>query len=172
MDMKKLVLIALCFISVGTVAQTGNIVVPSGHALMVEKVLLDKQGKYLYTAESAKAIMWDAKTHEQLYTFPLGVEKISNLEVSNDGTMIAVGCGNHVKCFSTLTGKKIAMGVEFYSGNWASFSPDSKLLYSIDYGIMAYDLANHVKTKLIANNDFNLFEESIQTVDDSHVLTY
>jgi WD40 repeat protein len=169
--MRKLFLVLLCFVWLGATAQTGNIVIPAGHALKVEKVLLDKQGKYLYTAETAKIIMWDAKTHEQLYTFPLSAAKITNLAVSNDGTMIAVGCEDYVKCFSTVTGKKLNLGEEYYSGNWVTFSPDSKSLYTIDYGIDEYNFATQKKTKLI-RNDINKYQAAIEAIDDNHLITY
>jgi WD40 repeat protein len=169
--MKKLILVLLCFACLGAAAQTGNIVVPAGHARKVAKVVLDKQGKYLYTVETAKIIMWDAKTHEQLYTFPLGVEKISNLAVSNDGTKIAVGCEVYIKCFSTVTGKPLILGEAFYMGNWVAFSPDSKLLYTVDDGIDAYNFETQKKTKLI-KNELNKYDTRIEAIDDTHVITY
>jgi len=89
-------------------AQIGNIVVPNGHALKVNMISLDKQGKYLYTIEEKKTIMWDAKTHIQLYTFPAGCDMYENFAISKDGTKIAFNNGNYgVDCFSTVSGKLI-----------------------------------------------------------------
>ncbi|WP_295796235.1 caspase family protein [Mucilaginibacter sp.] len=169
--MRKLILVLLCFVWVGSAAQTGNIVIPAGHALKVEKVLLDKQGKYLYTVEDTKAIMWDAKTHEQLYTFPIGAEKITDISLSNDGTKLAVGCKSYLVCFSTVTGKKLFEGRQHYYGFSAKFSADDSEIYTNYDGVIAINVATQTERVIYKSNRATL-ENSVEVLDASHIVMY
>ena len=114
-------------------AQNGNIVIPDGHAVDIEKMLLSADGKYLYTANNQKIIMWDVKQHIQLYSFSLAVnmsvtEALHSFILSNDGNYIAATGGLSIKCFSTITGKSVLnLDRLHYS---AGFSADSKKIFS------------------------------------------
>ncbi len=132
--MKKgfcIILICLAF-STSVFAQIGNIVIPDGHAVGVEKMLLSPDGKYLYTANNQKIIMWDVKAHMQLYSFGLAVDKsvtaaLSSFILSNDGNYVAATGAFGIKCFSTVTGKPVLeLDRLHYS---ATFSADSKKIY-------------------------------------------
>ncbi len=156
--MKKGIHIILCCLAFSTsvFAQIGNIVIPDGHAVGVEKMLLSQDGRYLYTANYQKIIMWDVKTHTQLYSFGLGVDisvtaSLSSFILSNDGNYVAATGAFGIKCFSTVTGKPVLeLDRLHYS---ATFSEDSKKIYftgemqdpktyALLDGILAADLAN------------------------------
>ena len=132
--MKKycLVLLSAILITTSTFGQIGNIVIPDGHAVGIEKMLLSPDGKYLYTANNQKIIMWDVKQHIQLYSFNLAVEMsftqaLHSFILSNDGKYVAAAGAFGVKCFSTVTGKSV-LNIDrlHYS---ATFSADSKKIY-------------------------------------------
>ncbi len=113
-------------------AQTGNMVIPDGHAMGIEKMLLSSDGKYLYTANYQKIIMWDVKQHIQLYSFSLSAKisstiAVSSFILSNDGNYVAATGSFGIKCFSTTTGKTVfnKNGLNYS----ATFSSDSKKIY-------------------------------------------
>jgi hypothetical protein len=142
-------------------AQTGNIVIPSGHALKIEVTSTDKQGKYLYTAEDAKVIMWDIKTHEQLYTF--FETKVEEIAISNDGNKIILGKA----CYSTITGKLIFNLRE----KGGKFTADDKQIYTYDRGILVTDLSTQKQTRLTSLR-LNTYEAYLEVLDTAHVLLW
>jgi WD40 repeat protein len=159
--------ITILFVSfvfaVSVSAQIGNVVIPDGHAVGIEKMLLSVDGKYLYSANNQKIIMWDAKQHIQLYSFSLAVdmsmtEALSSFILSNDGNYVAATGAFGIKCFSTVTGKSVfnTDGLHYS----ATFSPDSKKIYftgemqdPITYnrqvGILSVDLISLVSTPVL-----------------------
>nr|WP_294945070.1 caspase family protein [uncultured Mucilaginibacter sp.] len=165
----------LCLIvpwcSAAAYAQIGNIVVPNGHSSTVDKVLLDKQHKYLYTVEQSKVIMWDAKTHLQLYTFTTSGDKLADADISNDGTMLAVSHMPIIECFSTVTGKKLFAVSKGYYGKSVKFSTDDKKLFTCYEGLVAIDIATQEESKEIAEKSFG-FESHLEVIDASHIVAY
>lgn len=151
-------------------AQIGNFVVPNGHSSYVASLKLDKQGKYLYSLESEKVIMWDAKTNEQLYTFMLNEDEVNDLIVSNDGSKIAVVTRNRIKCFSTLTGKQLFTTKDFYLTS-AAFSADDSQILGIHEGIIAVDTQTGAEKKLF-KFDFYWLDSKIEVIDDSNILVH
>ncbi|OOQ61207.1 hypothetical protein BC343_22480 [Mucilaginibacter pedocola] len=143
-------------------AQTGNIIIPSGHAKPVSSIVVDKQGKYMYTLESNKVIMWDVKTHDQLYTFENGGKDII---LSNDGTkMILFG-----SCYSTVTGKLLfKMGG---SSNTFAFSPDDTKIYIIGSSLIIAD-ANTGKGEEILKTPGFGYSLSAFVLEDGRLLAY
>ncbi len=119
-------------LSLNTFAQKPEIIMPDGHSLHVEKTILDQQGKYLYTFEEQKCIMWDADTRMQLYTFRPG--KIEEISVSPDGTSLLILCGGNIYLYSTISGQliKATTGYNDYKG--VLFADDSKQIYTIKDG--------------------------------------
>jgi WD40 repeat protein len=165
----------LCLIvlwcSAAAYAQIGNIVVPNGHSSTVDKVLLDKQHKYLYTVETAKVIMWDAKTHQQLYTFITSGDKLADVDISNDGTMLAVSHMPLIECFSTLTGKRLFKVSKGYYGKSVKFSTDDQKLFTCYDGLVAIDIATQAEA--MAVNDKTLdFDTRVEVIDATHIITY
>ncbi|WP_295796240.1 caspase family protein [Mucilaginibacter sp.] len=128
--MKKITLLvcAVLFFVYGSYGQTGNIIIPSGNSLVINRIIPDRQGKYLYSTEDEKIVMWDIKTHDQLYTFPVGKGGLRSFVISNDGTKIVV---NGYTIYSTVTGK-LLFNLKI-SGTYVAFSPDDSKLYSINY---------------------------------------
>jgi WD40 repeat protein len=165
----------LCLIvfrcSVAAYAQTGNIVVPNGHSSTVDKVLLDKQHKYLYTVETAKVIMWDAKTHQQLYTFITSGDKLADVDISNDGTMLAVSHMPIIECFSTVTGKRLFRVNEGYYGKSAKFSTDDKKLFTCYEGLVAIDIATQRQSMEIADKSIGSGNR-LEVIDATHIVIY
>jgi len=150
--------ITLLITSIGiefTNAQTGNMVIPDGHAITIEKMLLSTDGKYLFTANNQKIIMWDVKKHVQLYSFSLAVDvsvtdALGSFVLSNDGNYVAATGNFGIKCFSTITGKSVfnTDGLHYS----ATFSADSKKIFyegrmddpttrRLTKGILSTDLA-------------------------------
>ncbi|HEY0054701.1 MAG TPA: WD40 repeat domain-containing protein, partial [Pedobacter sp.] len=158
------------FIMVSGYAQTGNIIVPVGNYKNVEKIICDKQNKYIYTAESEKIVMWDVKTHDQLYTFPTGGAEIEGFEVSNDGNTLAFVLHGSLICFSTITGERL---FNTRGGRYSSlkFSLDSKKIYLGKDGIVEVDIATHKETVVMKLN-FDGFESGIEVLDADHILLY
>ncbi len=164
----SLLLFAVISFTATAFAQIGNIVIPDGHAEGIEKILLSPDGKYLYTANSQKIIMWDAKQHIQLYSFSLAVrgsmtESISSFILSNDGNYVAATGGFGVKCFSTVTGKQL---LDIEGLHYAStFSADSKKIfysgdmqdpktYNLLSGIISVDLTSLIPEPVFICVDF------------------
>jgi WD40 repeat protein len=175
--MKKCIAILFtCFLFATSVsAQIGNIVIPDGHAVGIEKMLLSADGRYLFTANNQKIIMWDVKQHIQLYSFSLAVdmsvtEALGSFILSNDGNYVAATGAFGIKCFSTVTGKPVfnTDGLHYA----ATFSADSKKIYFTGEmqdpktynrleGILAVDLISLVSTPLFictAGGNCNYYE--------------
>jgi len=164
----SLILFAVISFSTTVFSQIGNIVIPDGHAEGIEKILLSPDGKYLYTANSQKIIMWDAKQHIQLYSFSLAVrwdisQAISSFILSNDGNYVAATGGFGVKCFSTVTGKQVLdiQGLRYS----ATFSADSKKIfysgdmqdpktYNLLSGIISVDLTSLIPELVFICTDY------------------
>jgi WD40 repeat protein len=144
----------------GAFAQTGNIVIPSGHALSIEAILPDKQGKYLYTAEDAKVIMWDMKTHDQLYTFL--ETKVEEISISHDGTKILLG----KSCYSTVSGK-LLFKVNGVSGK---FTADDADIYTLDGGILVTNVSTQTQTRLTKQAFADYYKAHLEVLDKEHVL--
>lgn len=147
----------LIVINTKILAQTGNIIVPGGHAKMVSNILIDKQGKYLYSQEGNKAIMWDVKTHSQLYTFKNDSKKMS---LSNDGTKLLLGDS----CYSTITGKSLFKVKETNP----IFSTDDSKIYTVGSGLFVTDVATQQQTRLVEFLYTN--PEIVAMLDNDHVL--
>jgi len=128
----RFLLLAVIFFTKSVSAQIGNIVIPDGHAVGIEKMLLSADGKYLFTANNQKIIMWDVKQHIQLYSFSLAVDvsvtdALGSFVLSNDGNYVAATGGFGIKCFSTITGKSV-FNIDGLNYS-ATFSADSKKLF-------------------------------------------
>ncbi len=145
-------------------AQTGNIIIPSGTAFSANIIQPDKQGKYLYVVEGEQTVMWDIKTHQQLYTFPAGTGQFCNFGISNDGTKIRV----NGSCFSTITGKFL------FSSNYAKcfhFSADDKKIYTYSSdGINVIDALTGNELNLAVVKDFDTYNSNISVIDNNHIV--
>ncbi len=153
-------------------AQTGNIIVPNGHALKVEMIIPDNQHKYLYTIERSKTIMWDVKTQSQLYTFPIGTTDKQNATVSNDGKKIAFNNKTSVDCYSTVNGKLLFSAKKQFYGSCIKFSKDDTKIFTMSFGIIAIDVASQQETQLI-KTDYTQFDDNgatLNVLDENHVV--
>ncbi|OOQ61206.1 caspase family protein [Mucilaginibacter pedocola] len=170
--MKKGLWLALALLgsALAGYSQTGNIVIPNGNAEQIRFVLLDKQSKYLYTVESPKAVMWDAKTHEQLYSWPLAMEYIKDAQVSHDGTILAIAGLSDVTFFSTVTGKKLFTTDSSLGGRNCKFSADDKTIYRYKRGIIAVDIATQAETELIPDDGYD--DPQLELLDDGRIITH
>jgi WD40 repeat protein len=107
-----------------------------GHTEYVQSVAFSPDGKSLVSGSGDKTIkVWDVTTGEQQGQFP-GYESC-RVAFSPDGNTLAAGgsCGE-IKLWDLTTGKEQATLVareEMRIFNLA-FSPDSKILASVDYG--------------------------------------
>ncbi len=106
--MKRIILILLISTSSFEVySQKELIVIPNGHSLQIEKVVLDDQQQYLYSAEQEKIIMWNATNGNQMYTFPLGGNDPICMAISHAGDKIVFTRYGKFFCYSTITGKQL-----------------------------------------------------------------
>ncbi len=172
--MKKNIALAIVIIICSNVlfAQTGNIIVPNGHALKVEMIIPDNQGKYLYTIERSKTIMWDVKSHAQLYTFAIGTDDPRNVALSNDGKKIAFNYKTSIECYSTVTGKLLFSAKKQYYGSCIKFSADDRTILTMSFGIISIDVATQQETKLITT-DYKQFDDigaTLDLLDATHIV--
>lgn len=138
--MRVLLLTFLLFLGTQTYAQKGTIVMPDGHSLLINLVKSDAQGRYIYSAEQHKCIMWDRKNGRQLYSFNYNSEDYaSGLDVSPDGKMLAVCAGGNLQLFSTLDGKRLGSKIGFSSQTDVAFSADGNEIYSYYQGVHVLD---------------------------------
>nr|WP_294945066.1 caspase family protein [uncultured Mucilaginibacter sp.] len=160
--MKKLFVLFFVVIVHSALAQTGNIIIPSGHAKSVTNIVVDKQGKYLYTQESNKVIMWDVKTHDQLYAFGVGGKQMI---LSNDGKKLIL----EGSCFSTVTGKflfKMEGG-----GTTFAFSADDSKIYIIGSKLVVADV-NTGKGDEVFKTPGLGYEINALVMEDGRLLVY
>jgi len=158
--MKRIILIlSIATISFDVYSQKELVVIPNGHSLKIEKVILDEQQKYLYSAENEKIIMWNVSTGNQLYTFPLG-DKDVKMAISHAGDKISFVRAGKLYCYSTITGKQL-FGVEYslyqtlYDIKTLCFTADDKhILLPDSQGIAEVDVNTGEHTYL-ANFTFN-----------------
>ena len=131
--MKSPTLFAI-FLMLGIVlnAQKIKIVIPNGMSGL-SKLVVDKQERYLYTANDDKVVMWDIKSGKQLHTFKLDGKKFNCMSISNSGEKIAVAIDYKLICFSTVTGDKIFENTKNVSiENSVIFSPNDEEIYVTD----------------------------------------
>jgi len=125
-------------------AQNSPIIIPTSHNEKILRIVIDQQGKYFYTGDKWKIIMWDFKTMKQLFTFHVAnksletsygdkVENYKNLTISPDGNILAYTTEkNTLQIYSTLSGKLIRTIHKVNSR--LSFSKDSKIIYHLAVG--------------------------------------
>ena len=136
--MKNLFIILACF-AVTVVAAQRTIVMPDGHSLLVKAIVQDKQGKFMYTAESHKCIMWEVKTGKQLYTFKyIGGDNDIHLSVNSKGDRLIIVANNTLMLYNTITGEQLAKTESYPSYSDASFANDDVIIGASN-GIRLFD---------------------------------
>ncbi|HRH48694.1 MAG TPA: caspase family protein [Panacibacter sp.] len=135
--MKYFLAVLLACVANICVAQLPTLIIPDGHSSPINNnIKLDKQRKYIYTAETNKCIMWNAKTGKQLYTFPLKYATYGDgyvgIDVNADGSKVVIISNNILFLYSTVTGKQIAYSTRFICSDVA-FSEDGKYIYAVAY---------------------------------------
>lgn len=148
MKYRLLVLLILC-ISTGIAQQ--SVVLPDGHSLLISNQIVDKQGKYLYTAEGHKCIMWDINSGVQLFTFNYqnGNEPVG-LDISPDGTKLALAVEHKLMVFNTVNGSKIFESKAENGYSWVSdvvFSDNGDYLFSTASGIELFETKTYKRIK-------------------------
>ena len=83
-----------------------KLVIPRGHASAVKKIIVDPQGKFLYSAEDNQVIMWDLHKEKQLHSF-ICTKDIRSLSLNKDATRLLIICGSSVNCYNTVSGELI-----------------------------------------------------------------
>ncbi len=150
--MRKLtvLLIISFFFSVRLISQELKLVVPSAHPQRINSVLVDKQGKFLYTFDDSKCIMWNITTGKQLHTFETAF--ITGYDLNPDGTKLILSSKLGVNLFNTENGKLIKF---FRSSKYnynAIFTEDgSKIIGTNEEGeIDLIDLSDFSSTVFIS----------------------
>ena len=167
--MRSLLLLLLCGACLHTTAQKRTIVMPDGHSLLINIVKVDQQGRYVYTAEAQKCIMWDAKTGRQLYTFRYnGGDAVSGLAISPDGSRLAIVASGYVQLFSTTTGELITSSKVYSNYTDAAFSADGATIYAADDGVHALDGKTLIERSVVKSNID--YKARLWTLPDGRVL--
>ena len=149
--MKNLFIILACF-AVTAVAAQRTIVMPDGHSLLVKAIVQDKQGKFMYTAESHKCIMWEVKTGKQLYTFKyIGGDNDIHLSVNSKGDRLIIVANNTLMLYNTITGEQLAKTESYPSYSDASFANDDVIIGASN-GIRLLDAKNLSQRSYIKSN--------------------
>ncbi len=143
--------------------QTGKIVIPDGNSGFISQTIADRQGKYSYTADADKIVMWDIKTGEQLYTLLSGND-INQMAISPNGNLLAFANGT-VVCQSTITGK---LSFPNITGKGIAFSTDGSKLYTIYDGLIEIDAVTGVKN-IISKDGFDNYEAKVWMVNSNTV---
>ena len=119
----------LLIITAKAFAQTDGIIVPTGHTGDIRMIITDLQFQYVYTVEDQKIIMWNIKTHQQVYSFRLPAKQ-TGVAISHDGKMLACSTSGSLTCYSTVTGKLI---FQEKKSHWYYYNPvfsaDDKFIY-------------------------------------------
>jgi WD40 repeat protein len=167
---RLLLIILLIFLVKTADAQIGSFVIPSGHSSSVLAVKLDLQGKYLYSLEREKVIMWDAKTQQQLYTFLLNESEVKDLIISHDGNKIAIVTANRIRCFSTVSGKQLFKTSRYYL-TCAAFSRDDSQILSIYEGLISIN-SQTGEEKQLMKFDFDWLQSKIEVLSATEILLH
>ncbi len=151
--MTKIIAVFFVCISTFSMAQKRSIVMPNGHSLLVKTVIVDKQDKYMYTAESHKCIMWDIKTGKQLYTFTyVDNSDAVHLSTNSTGDKLAILANGKIWLYNTITGEMISESKDYTSFTDVQFSDDDRTIYAVHEGIHFLDAASLVETSVIKSN--------------------
>lgn len=149
----------LLIITAKTFAQTGNIIIPSGHDGKVRIIAIDNQSKYFYTVDEWKVIMWDFNTAKQLYSFPISnkattqhfgseVHNLRDLIIAADGKTLAFTTSeDELVIYSTESGKKINSIHGVVSR--INFSKDGKTIYDFVRGPEGGDIQPGTNGRMI-----------------------
>ncbi len=156
-----LILIAIC--SNGVFAQTGNIIVQNGNLGTIGDVVADEQGRYVYTNDGTKIVMWAIKTGDQLYSFT-GEYEINQFVLSADGRYLAYATNSGVKCFNTVTGKSV-LSIE---SSGVAFSADGKKIYThkSDKLILEIDIISGKET-ILYEEGFKSYGTQVWLMDNN-----
>ena len=149
----------ILFVSLSTIcyAQQQMLIVPDGHSSSISSnIKSDLQGKYIYTAETNRCIMWETKTGKQLYSFMLDNAAYGDgyiaIDISPDGSKIAIASGGFSFLYNTKTGKKVAENSRNYSYYDLKFSADGNSIYAINNGIHILDATTFTEKELIKDD--------------------
>jgi WD40 repeat protein len=137
--------------------QIGNLVVPTGHTVGINKTIISPDKRYAYTVSEDLVTMWDIRRQLQMYSIRHGLQyKTTIVKLSPDGNYLAVADLSRLAVYSTINGKQVAgkMGRGTYS---LMFSADSKTIYftgdmDSEYG-KRYPLSGIVAKNLLTGNE-------------------
>lgn len=127
-----------------------EIVLQTGHALNVQAIALSHDGQHLLTgSQDGTAILWDARTGQQLRTLKAHRENVASVAISPDGQQGLTGSmdgtailwelrsGKPLRTFKTPN----VASEELKFGFWAvAFSPDGKQALTASLDVNLWDL--------------------------------
>ncbi len=169
--MKKIIILLSVFITTICCAQKPTLVVPDGHNYPIKKIVVDKQGKYVFTAALNRCLMWEAKTGRQLYSFKFDNSgDYIGMDLSPDGSIIAIASGGNLFLYTTQNGKKIELDRLPFGIYDVRFSTDGNDVYlaSTD-GIHILNAKTLVEKETI-KEDFTGYSPRIWLVANDKVL--
>ena len=171
--MKQIFIIILLFISLKASAQLGGITIPSGHSSGARDLKLDASGKYLFSAEFTKVIMWDLQG-TQLYTFPSYAENFYDYAVSPDGKQLVITSEYQIVSYNTVNGKQLWQTSDLTYYKTVIFSNDGSTLLGVrnvayDYDIDLIDPKTGAKKGTVADDEKSEGVPKFFKIDDSQI---
>jgi len=163
--MKYTTFLLFLFLTISSNAQMPTVVLPDGHAGLIQKVLPDQQGSFVYTFETQKCIMWEISTGKQLYTFTPG--KIQDIAISPDGKLLVIVSGGHLHLYNTVSGKLVKSSPGYDNFDSAVFSEDGNSICAINDGLHVYT-KDLTKSYVIPRN--SNFNAKLYRLDQNRVL--
>ena len=169
----------LAFMQIAAFAQKAELVVQTGHNLIVNSVAFSPDGKIIATAATDTTVkIWDAASGKELKTLAGHTDWVNSIAFSPDGKMLVSGGQEGViKLWDMTSGKELkTLNVESANGQTpyvysVAFSPDGKIFASghADSRIRLWDAASgrEVKT-LIPDNTSSV--ESVAFSPDGKTL--
>ncbi|MBC7744831.1 MAG: caspase family protein [Flavobacterium sp.] len=171
--MKQIFTLIILCISLTASAQLGGITIPSGHSSGARDLKLDASGKYLFSAEFTKVIMWDLQG-TQLYTFPSYAENFYDYAVSPDGKQLVITSEYQIVSYNTVNGKQLWQTSDLTYYKTVIFSNDGSTLLGVrkvayDYDIDLIDPKTGAKKGTVADDEKSDGVPKFFKIDDSQI---
>ncbi len=108
---------------------------PRAHAGIIESLTVSADGELLASGAFTDVAVWNARTRELVHRLPGFQHRVTSLDFSPDGTLIAAGSGaptmsGQVRVFEARSGQIVHESPDAHSDSvfGVRFSPDGRLL--------------------------------------------
>ena len=161
--MKSLIilLIVTSLFSIRIFSQELKLVVPSAHPQHINSLVVDKQGKFMYTFDDSKCIMWNISSGKQLHTFQ--ILRNTGYDLSPDGKKLIISENKGVSLFNTENGKLIKFFPNSRNYYNALFSHDGDKIICTDeaHQIDLINVSDLSSSIFLIEDGYNIFNAKI-----------